>query len=50
MAIGGLSLIYHGMDTKLNRAAAIKELFPQGSRREGVNVVPSLSYNVKEWA
>ena len=50
LAVGGLSLIYHGMDTKLNRPVAIKELFPHGSGRDGTNVVPSPSYNVKEWA
>lgn len=49
LSIGGLSLIYHGMDIKLNRPVAIKELFPQGSGRSGLDVVPSSSYNPDEW-
>lgn len=49
LSVGGLSLIYHGMDIKLNRPVAIKELFPFGSRREGLQVVPSPSYDVDEW-
>ncbi len=51
LSVGGLSLIYHGMDTKLNRPVAIKELFPRGSERaDGLSVVPSSSYGEAEWA
>lgn len=36
---GGFGITYQGLDTKLNRAVAVKEFFPEGCWRKGTTVV-----------
>jgi serine/threonine protein kinase len=38
---GGFAITYRGLDTKLGRPVAIKELFPDGSTRQAATVMPS---------
>jgi serine/threonine-protein kinase len=40
---GGFGITYLAFDTLLNRAVAIKELFPEGSSRQDLKVVPTPS-------
>jgi len=37
---GGFGITYQGADTLLRRRVAIKELFPEGAARAGLNVIP----------
>jgi serine/threonine protein kinase len=45
---GGFGITYLAFDTTLEHHVAIKELFPEGSTREGVNVVPPPNLNFAE--
>jgi serine/threonine protein kinase len=42
---GGFGITYQGVDTKLNRAVAVKEFFPEGCWREGTTVVSAGRWN-----
>ena len=42
---GGFGITYQGIDTKLKRAVAVKEFFPEGCWREGSTVVSAGKWN-----
>ena len=42
---GGFGITYQGVDTRLNRAVAVKEFFPEGCWREGTTVVSAGRWN-----
>ncbi len=44
---GGFGITYLATDRQLNRAVAIKELFPEGSSRQGSTVLPTRSLGVQ---